>query len=792
MLTPVPLTNVFAWVLLAPWPGIYYAKPVVDLNLSEEYSRPDWVKDFGRLTLEAEWRSPQENGKLLKEFSRVLITCIMMGGEIPHCFGLLQAATNSSVGSILPMLLTKFCEFLAFGVDDEVLQRALAFLKAISHSYYARDMSIEVEHYHLANILVCLLFGPMHEMQSSKRTRREMESQRLANARTVHRLQKLLVVPREQQSQPRPQQQQKDKQRQLQPSRAEPTQQRPRETVHIGHGKSMNSNDRADEQLRLVKKAQKTLTDSLRQTQKEHLKKERLLRILAKHEAAAASNAERPSQSQGAGLVAADQSQASAPAPIASLSESSETPTASADSSPMQSTPIVGSSSMEASRPAISTADHHFLQPSLPPISKTSSGSKDSRRSAKSKSSSTHPSRSPSSPAGYDGKDAGRATTPKQCSSTKRASPSQASSSSLDPNRTSASRTSAPTTPTKAHASAADPGRASKPNATPNLQSGQTNYSTEPIIIDSDQESSDDDAGDYLFSNEYYWDTINEWPRGWPNASPDVEANEFVSPYEAPAVDERFVDEVCAVIGGMSGLWGYLEHEIIYLLSQRMHMFFSVRRSQWTANHFNWLSRMIRAATSLGDLAFRELSVYFGRVPSNATPEWIVPLLSVGGQFVYHQDDEYLYEYLNEVCADSLQPYLIEYTKHLERLRSRRLKKQSRQVVAQRVVPATTLRVLPRPVYTNRNGCTQHASLHALFPDYATVRPKKGIKIQNSRTSPPSGHSVQTDTRPVHQTSCSKLNRHVVLSHRRLLGPVHIGKRRKPTDHLFDNKLYNL
>lgn len=50
--------------------------------------------------------------------------------------------------------------------------------------------------------------------------------------------------------------------------------------------------------------------------------------------------------------------------------------------------------------------------------------------------------------------------------------------------------------------------------------------------------------------------------------------NEIYSPFETNMCEDRFVDEVCAVIGHLASQWGYVEHEMIFLLSRRLEIFF--------------------------------------------------------------------------------------------------------------------------------------------------------------------------------------------------------------------------
>lgn len=65
----------------------------------------------------------------------------------------------------------------------------------------------------------------------------------------------------------------------------------------------------------------------------------------------------------------------------------------------------------------------------------------------------------------------------------------------------------------------------------------------------------------------------------------DVEAaatiDECFSSFEATICNDRYVNDVCDLIGLMASKWGHFEHEIIYLLSRRLEIFFHETKT-WT------------------------------------------------------------------------------------------------------------------------------------------------------------------------------------------------------------------
>lgn len=56
---------------------------------------------------------------------------------------------------------------------------------------------------------------------------------------------------------------------------------------------------------------------------------------------------------------------------------------------------------------------------------------------------------------------------------------------------------------------------------------------------------------------------------------PDDEVPDVFSGYHGElCVNEEIADEMCTVIGSLASLWGYFEHEVIYLLTKRLEIFF--------------------------------------------------------------------------------------------------------------------------------------------------------------------------------------------------------------------------
>ncbi|XP_058058681.1 uncharacterized protein LOC131209598 [Anopheles bellator] len=127
---------------------------------------------------------------------------------------------------------------------------------------------------------------------------------------------------------------------------------------------------------------------------------------------------------------------------------------------------------------------------------------------------------------------------------------------------------------------------------------------------------------------------------------------------------DRLVDRVCRVIGLYAGKWGFVEQECTFLLVERLQRYFQERKT--TAIDWNWLSRILRGLWAVGEFAMRELLPYFYQIDSQAVPEWLVPYFSAAGIFLNGKSDIFFYEYLYDICGDSLGPFMLSYEQYIE------------------------------------------------------------------------------------------------------------------------------
>lgn len=274
--------------------------------------------------------------------------------------------------------------------------------------------------------------------------------------------------------------------------------------------------------------------------------------------------------------------------------------------------------------------------------------------------------------------------------------------------------------------------------------------------------------------------------------------DEMYSPFVTDACDDRFIDELCSLIGCLSGKWGYFEHEMTYLLYKRLEIFFFEHRNPWSAHDFKWLRRIIQALSALGETAFRELTLYFEYIPYEQYPEWLIPYLSYGAIYIRGRKDYYFYEYMAEICGDSLQPFLMYYSKYIEKLLKRMLTQRKQQKTPPIKISTKFLLVL-----TQKSTTTTHTgTIDELFPDRSPPIQKpasvtsRRIGFKFAGCCPVLAKSttlkLNAEQKFVQSTELnSKLNRFIVIAKRKMLKSVYINGYTN-FNHLLDNRQYNI
>uniref|UniRef100_A0A182M638 Uncharacterized protein n=1 Tax=Anopheles culicifacies TaxID=139723 RepID=A0A182M638_9DIPT len=123
--------------------------------------------------------------------------------------------------------------------------------------------------------------------------------------------------------------------------------------------------------------------------------------------------------------------------------------------------------------------------------------------------------------------------------------------------------------------------------------------------------------------------------------------------------EDYLVDSVCRVIGLCASKWGFVEQECTFLLVERLQRYFQERKT--VTIDYNWLSRIFRGLWAVGEFALRELMPYFYHIDSQTIPEYLIPHFSAAGIFMNGRSDIFFYEYLYDICGDSLMPFMFSY-----------------------------------------------------------------------------------------------------------------------------------
>uniref|UniRef100_A0A182Y3H3 Uncharacterized protein n=1 Tax=Anopheles stephensi TaxID=30069 RepID=A0A182Y3H3_ANOST len=182
--------------------------------------------------------------------------------------------------------------------------------------------------------------------------------------------------------------------------------------------------------------------------------------------------------------------------------------------------------------------------------------------------------------------------------------------------------------------------------------------------------------------------------------------------------EDYLVDSVCRVIGLCSSKWGFVEQECTFLLVERLQRYFQERKT--VALDYHWLARIFRGLWAIGEFALRELVPYFYHIDSQSVPEHLVSHFSAAGIFLSGRSDIFFYEYLNDICGDSLAPFTFSYDQYIEKLYLKYHKKRVKAVavktcykVAAKVVPKR----LP-PSYKPRTSTRGKHTLQAAFDEH--------------------------------------------------------------------------
>lgn len=557
--------------------GTFYFQNEDSIVLHDEFMKDVTMTQNGPWTLEANWVSNQRNLKDLTKLWQSIILAIVLGDDAAFQYTIHTTLINPFIGCILPHLVQKTIEYLAFGYTDDTLDRLLRFLKVLVQNYHSRDVANNEEYFNLCNLFVCLLFGGV-----------DMKAKLAVIRDTREKLKKL--------------------------------------EVH-----------RKREEVKVMENAPGSLIDSIK---KEFMPIRDARDIESEYTSEAYSFVVNP----------------------VAISIKTETPD-----------------------------DQRFF------------------------------------------------------------------------------------------------------DCDPNINPYSADFQDEPMYDATKGGDIKTEATDHL--SEEYPSTIK-------GEQIQKYYDEIFSPFVTDACSDRFVDEVCKLIGYLAGKWGYFEHETTYLLAKRLEIFFFDERDRWTTNEFKWLARITQALAALGETAFRELTIYFEHIPYEQLPEWVIPHFSYGGIYIRGRKDYYFYEYMQEVCGDALLPFLLYYPKYLEKVRNRivaqsmRMQRQTGTPI--KIFSKLKIRFLDRPF--ERRATTKPPAINDFFPERTTpvrklVPTMRRIGFKFAGCCPILAKSnTKQNAEPQFVQSIDlykKINRRIVVGRGKNLKPIY--KNADPNlSHLIHYRQYNI
>ncbi|KAJ6643144.1 hypothetical protein Bhyg_08100 [Pseudolycoriella hygida] len=225
---------------------------------------------------------------------------------------------------------------------------------------------------------------------------------------------------------------------------------------------------------------------------------------------------------------------------------------------------------------------------------------------------------------------------------------------------------------------------------------------------------------------------------------------------------DKFVDDLCSLVGNMASNWGYFESEIIFVLTKRLEVYFSAFKTNKILD-YQWLMRVVRLLSALGDHAFRELTVYFHQIDSLKVPEYLQCHLNFTAIFLRGRSDIFFHEYLNDLCGDGLQPFMLYFSNYI-------LKKSQKK----RELVKPSFKITPKLMLRTINKIENKIStMDDAFPDRATLK-RRNIGFKFAGCCPVIlKPKLQLPTDVIQQVDLlSNYNNKVVICKRKLLKTI--------------------
>uniref|UniRef100_A0A8W7PE67 Uncharacterized protein n=1 Tax=Anopheles coluzzii TaxID=1518534 RepID=A0A8W7PE67_ANOCL len=184
--------------------------------------------------------------------------------------------------------------------------------------------------------------------------------------------------------------------------------------------------------------------------------------------------------------------------------------------------------------------------------------------------------------------------------------------------------------------------------------------------------------------------------------------------------EDYLVDGVCRVVGLCASKWGFVEQECTFLLVERLQRYFQERKTATV--DYNWLSRIFRGLWAIGEFALRELLPYFYYIDSQTIPECLVPHFNTAGIFMNGRSDIFFYEYLYDICGDSLGPFMFSYDQYIEK-QCLKYHRKRLKIIANKSCYKVAAKVVPKrlPAYIPR-AAKAKPTLQEAFENYSEKR----------------------------------------------------------------------
>ncbi|XP_063696508.1 uncharacterized protein LOC134827677 [Culicoides brevitarsis] len=152
------------------------------------------------------------------------------------------------------------------------------------------------------------------------------------------------------------------------------------------------------------------------------------------------------------------------------------------------------------------------------------------------------------------------------------------------------------------------------------------------------------------------------------SSEPDTKpTNSFRTKVTTVKCNFGVVEELCRTIGLCAGHWGHLEQHLTYLLAKRAERLVQDKSIISFEEYGETLYRITCALWSLGEYAFRELTVHLDKIDPSIVPEYCTKVFARAAIFMKGRSDIFLYEYLQEMCGDVLLPFMIFYPNYLQK-----------------------------------------------------------------------------------------------------------------------------